>query len=160
MKQNIASKTTLFLATAWMLTALGCGGPANVADVTGTITLGGQPLAHATVTFVPIDASGTLSRAITDAEGRYQLVYDSNFTGATVGEYTVSITTFSSGFPDDDPPKPKVPEKVPAKYNLHTELKATVTSKLNVLDFTLDADGKIIQPDSKEAERNAVFLPC
>lgn len=158
MKQNIITKTALLLSFMWTPVAPGCGGPANVASVTGTVTLDGQPLADATVTFVPVEASGTLSRGTTDAVGRYQLVYDSSYNGAAIGEYTVSISTFSSGLPDADPPQPKIPEKVPAKYNLNSELKAAVTGGRNELDFALDGDGKIIQPDSKEAEQNTGLL--
>jgi len=152
MKQRIVFNMAAVLMV-WVSAVSGCGGPTNVADVTGTITLGQQPLAYATVTFIPADSSGSLARAITDAKGRYQLVYNSNANGAAPGDYKVSVSTFNSGFPDDDPPKPKVLEKVPVKYNLQTELKASVTTGVNTLDFSLDSDGKIIQPDSKEAER-------
>lgn len=140
---------------------MGCGGPANVAEVTGTVTLDGRPLAGATVTFVPVDSSGVLSRGITDSEGKYKLVYDANYTGAAIGDYQVSISTFRGGFPDDDPPRPKVLEQLPTKYNFSTELKTTVVGGVNQIDFPLDSKGKIIQPDSKEAEgRSALFLPC
>ncbi len=159
MKRKLIFTAVSLLVIVAMLVSAGCGGPANVASVTGTVTLGGQPLADATVTFVPV-ASGSLSRAITDANGRYKLVYSSTVQGAEIGEHKVAVTTYSGGDPDGDPPKPKVSERVPVKYNLQTELKATVTSGANVLDFSLDADGPVVQPDSREAERRPASDPC
>src|ERR1044072_958132 len=48
--------------------------PKNVARVKGKVTLGGQPLAGASVTFMPVE-QGSTSRGRTDANGEYVLYY-------------------------------------------------------------------------------------
>src|SRR4051812_35141310 len=54
----------------------GCGGGREFADVGGTVTLNGQPLAEVEVVFVP-DAlkgnTGNNATAFTDAQGHYKL---------------------------------------------------------------------------------------
>ena len=61
----------------------GAGGP-EMADVSGTITLSGEPLANAEVHFLSGEFEGY---GRTNAEGRYSLVR-----GAPVGECSVYIT--------------------------------------------------------------------
>ena len=120
-------------------------GAYGVGSVSGKVTLGGQPLADAIVTFTP-KTSGAPSSAITDASGGYTLRYTRDYDGALVGEHTVTISTYAAANPDDEPPKPEVPEKVPAKYNTKSELLATVKSGSNTLDFPLESGGLIAQP--------------
>jgi hypothetical protein len=125
----------------------GCGQSQNVAEVSGTVTLGGQPLPNAIVKFAPKEA-GVPSFGRTDASGKYRLQYTRDVAGAEIGEHTVSISSYSEGKPDEDPPVPPSPETVPAKYNVNTELTATVKSGSNPIDFALDSQGEIIQPDA------------
>ena len=56
-----------------------------------------------------------------------------------------------SGDPDAEPPKPKVAEKVPAKYNSATELKETVKAGANTFDFELQSGGKIVEPTPEKS---------
>ena len=67
----------------------GCGG--GLAPVSGTVTLDGEPVAGAKVTFLPagpgIPATGT-----TDATGRYQLRIGSGRTGVPRGRYGVTVS--------------------------------------------------------------------
>lgn len=78
--------------------AAGCGGGA-VAPVSGKVTLGGQPLPGAVVTFQPIREDGAaveLAGSIgkTDASGRYELrLIEPDKPGAAVGKHRVSIST-------------------------------------------------------------------
>jgi hypothetical protein len=116
----------------------GCSGPDNVAEVSGTVTLDGQPLSGARVVFNPVAAGGE-SSAITDESGHYTLQYTREHRGAEIGEHVVRITTQSRGDPDADPPQPRVAEKLPAKYHSKTELKATVQKGKNKHDFALDS---------------------
>ena len=124
---------------------MGCGGPGNVAEVSGQVTFDSQPLADATVQFQPI-AGNSPSAAITDSSGHYTLRYTRETEGAEIGEHTVTISTYLSGNEDAEPPRPAVPEKLPQKYNAKTELKATVKAGSNTLDFPLESKGKIVQP--------------
>jgi len=131
----------------------GCSGrPGNVAKkVSGTVTLGGQPLANAKIVFSP--AKGNASFGVTDAEGKYNLLWSEArgrpIEGAVIGEHTVSISTYIPGDPTTKTPKPDVPEKVPYKYREQSgQLKATVKAGANVIDFPLEA-GPVEPPQPK-----------
>lgn len=138
------------VALALVTTFCGCGGPGNVGTVTGTVTLDGQPLPDALVTFTPT-GEGSPSAGRTDSNGVYKLMYTREAEGAELGDHTVRITTYSQGNPDGDPPVAATPEKVPSKYNVKTELKVTVTKGSNTHDFPLDGQGEIA--DHQKLER-------
>ena len=137
------------VATALFVIA-GCGGPKDVGGVSGTVTLGGQPLADAMITFSPTAEGGSSGVGQTDSEGHYTLSYAAGVQGAQQGANEVRITTFREAEPDGDPPQPAVPEKVPAKYNVKTELKVEVKAGSNILDFPLEP-GPIVQPGAAGA---------
>ncbi|MFN9720014.1 MAG: carboxypeptidase-like regulatory domain-containing protein [Planctomycetota bacterium] len=50
----------------------GCGSKLNLAEVTGTVTYQGKPLANATVTFIPT-GEGSLGVAVTSEDGSYRI---------------------------------------------------------------------------------------
>lgn len=107
-------------------------------DVSGKVTLDGQPLANANVVFKSADkrtASG-----VTDGTGTYKLMYDSETTGVTPGPKTVRITVADvgvegGGAAEGAPPAGE--ERIPAKYNRQSELKADVTAANRTFDFEL-----------------------
>jgi hypothetical protein len=141
------------LAICVVFAVVGCSDrPRNVAKkVTGKITLGGQPLANALVTFTPDNGSPSFGR--TDAEGNYNLIWSSQrgrpIEGAQIGEHTVTITTFQLGDPNAKTARAEVPEKVPYKYREEGGFpKATVKAGANVIDFSLEA-GPTEKPQSK-----------
>ena len=113
----------------------GCGGSFDVAPVTGTVTLDGQPLASAEVTFQPQD--GRPSTGLTDQQGRYELVYSRDSKGAMIGSHTVRITTPTVD--DDGNPLPDA-SPLPAKYNIESTLTAQVAAGSNTIDFPLTSD--------------------
>ncbi len=81
------------IAVVGVLTAAGCSSnPAvypEVADVVGVVTLDGQPLEGATVTFAP--EAGRASSGVTDSTGRYSLNYTGSIRGAMLGAHRVMI---------------------------------------------------------------------
>jgi hypothetical protein len=100
----------------------GCSsrGPAIV-HVSGRVTLDGEPLANASISFQPITDKGNASQAATgsygktDADGRYSLqLIDPDQPGALVGKHQVTITTAVAADPASDELKVKAPEKLPA----------------------------------------------
>ena len=151
------SQFTIHLAGGLLLSTLlaGCGGaptPSNVGRVSGHVTLEGQPLPSALVTFSPVEQGATSSLGRTDEDGNYTLVYAQGVDGAHIGQHRVSITTFDEGDPDGDPPRPAVAEKVPAKYNYQTELTADVKAGENSIDFPLKNDGPILATPPEEPD--------
>lgn len=131
----------LAMAGVMALCSVGCDSPENIAQVSGKVTLGGTPLANALVRFQP--AQGSPSAGYTDADGEYMLTYSRSIDGAEIGEHWVSISTYSNGNPDAEPPAPPTPEKVPARYNSNSEIKKTVSKSSNRIDFELEATGPI-----------------
>lgn len=120
-----------FLTSTLAITSAGCRSSdlPDLAEVSGTVTLDGKPLAGATVIFQPVEG-GRSSQGRTDASGRYELVYLRDIEGAIVGQHEVSITTFSEESPE---------ERVPAKYNRQTELLVEVAPGAeNELNFELE----------------------
>lgn len=83
----------------------------------------------------------------TDSNGKYTLQYNRDVPGAEIGEHTVKITTYQPPNPDEDPPLPEVPEKIPLKYNHKSELKKEVASGSNTINFDFKTeDGPVVQP--------------
>ena len=121
--------------------AVGCS-QYETGDVQGVITLDGQPLANATVTFSP--AQGRASIGQTDAEGRYQLRYTNTETGAEFGQHRVSITSAIQGVSaeGDVPGVEGRQELLPARYHADTELTADVKAGSNTIDFALESGGE------------------
>lgn len=72
----------------------GCGGSAGpeLAPAQGTVTLNGQPLAGARVTFVSQQEGGSVGVGTTDAEGHYEISFTAKRMGAMVGPTLVRIS--------------------------------------------------------------------
>ena len=113
----------------------GCSDSAGVlpdlATVSGTVTMGGEPLSGASVLFE--SASGHAASGITDANGRYELQFVGETMGAALGVNTVRITTVL-----DHATPPGYEDPIPSKYNEDSELKVTVEPGANTHDFALD----------------------
>jgi hypothetical protein len=127
-----------FQALLWVPLCLGCQ-PADPAlgRVEGRVTLDGEPLANATVVFVP--TNGRPSGASTDSDGKYVLNYRKGQQGALAGHNIVRILTKRD--PAETPDGrliPAVPERVPLRYNFDSILEFNVVpGKSNVADFDL-----------------------
>jgi hypothetical protein len=123
----------------------------NLVDAYGKVTLDGQPLPSAVVTFETPD--GQFSYGMTDASGEYSLQFDSAVSGVTPGAKIVRISTTrkilglnaddgegeqGSEAPSEDGAKaPAAEERVPAKYNKDSELKIEVTPGQREYNFDL-----------------------
>jgi hypothetical protein len=127
---------------AWAVLALaaaGCGGSGGgppLGKVSGVVTLDGQPLADATVTFTP--AVGRPSQGVTGSDGRYTLAYTADQQGAMVGEHVVRIST--EGYVErTGGAVEQMKERVPLQYNAQSTLTATVKAGTNDLPFQLQS---------------------
>ena len=119
-----------------LLAACGCTGK-KLAPVSGVVKLNGKPLAHATVSFVPVekDAKSTeaplASSGKTNENGEYKLETLGGQTGALVGKHKVSISLLApdAGERDGRPARRgAIADSVPARYNTATTLEFDVTA--------------------------------
>lgn len=149
---------TLFMAllAALMPSFSGCGRPAGYPEtvpVGGRVTLDGEPLDGAVVSFIPV-TGGRSSAGITDSSGRYELFYTWKYKGAVVGPQRVTI---SKQVPDEQHlltaderasqkdghyTRPFI-ETLPERYSgAKSELTAEVKDADNTFNFELTSDGK------------------
>jgi hypothetical protein len=106
----------------------------EVAPVTGRVTLDGQPLASADVSFQP-EGAQRASSGRTNADGRFQLMFKRGQPGALVGEHTVRISVSREIV--------RNPPQIPARYDTQSELRREVKGgEENVFDFELSSDAK------------------
>ena len=126
---------TRFLFVLLLATALGCGGGRKVAPVSGKVTMNGQPLVGAMISFQPDvdsyeDAPGSTGK--TNDKGEYALMTSTGESGARVGKHKVLINLWSTKPGGKDAPTerggPPLEDKVPRRYNDATELTFTVPS--------------------------------
>lgn len=111
-----------------------------VVPVSGKVTLDGQPLVGATLSFQPItDKSSTNQAAMgsygkTDAEGKFTLrLIDPDKPGALVGRHAVTVTTAVSADPASDELKVKQPERLPvAARTKEVEIPVGGTDRANL----------------------------
>ncbi|MGH7199450.1 MAG: carboxypeptidase-like regulatory domain-containing protein [Planctomycetaceae bacterium] len=140
----------------------GCGGGGEgpeLIDVTGTVTMDGEPLPNATVRFLPESTtSGTTTGAggetqyirpatgVTDDDGQYELQYSTAESGAIPGKYRVAISTYRDA--EETPDGEEISgskETVPKVYNIETTLTAEVSAEKSTFDFALKSDAGDIQ---------------
>ena len=137
----------------WVVMLAGCmSNPADYPDlgnVTGTVTLDGQPLTGADVSFFPA-SGGRPTSGKTDTEGRYELRYSGSILGAPLGNNRVSISKLAPD-PNDEPEfvigldgermqidSGKMINVVPENYSgEESDLTANVESGKNTIDFEL-----------------------
>jgi hypothetical protein len=117
---------------AW--SAWGCsrGDGPELAVVRGIVSLDGEPITNASVTFWL--GTGRPSVGVTDASGRYELRFTVNQTGALIGEHRVYISTAT---PQQDDTTPT--ERIPAKFNVKSTLVREVKPGKNIIDFDLQS---------------------
>ena len=112
-----------------LVLVLGCSDTQH-GTVSGVVTLDGQPLAHAHVSFQPTGAElnpGPGSVGRTNDKGEYTLEIVGGGQGAVLGWHKVSIRTGGDGDA----------KAVSAKYNTKSELKCEVKSGHNTANFDL-----------------------
>jgi hypothetical protein len=113
----------------------GCGGPTLV-PVSGTVTLDGQPLAAAYVTFEPVEGELELvSTGVTDSSGRYTLTCGDE-PGAIAGTHRIQLTTIAPGSHADE--LSALPQdKVPSHYQDGTLAHEVPEEGTETADFPL-----------------------
>ncbi|MEZ6069960.1 MAG: carboxypeptidase-like regulatory domain-containing protein [Pirellulales bacterium] len=133
-----------FAATLMLLLALGCGSGEPLGQVSGVVTLAGEPVTNGSVVFENREL-GISVRANLDDQGRYHVrTYDQD--GLPPGDYQVAVTSTRTGSgaspfvgdPADQQPTdtgPAIPEKY---FKIATsDLSAHVDAGPNTIDFPL-----------------------
>jgi hypothetical protein len=140
LSRHLFQSIALFAGFAVAMAAVaGCsrqrGEMPPLGEVSGVVSLDGQPLPRASVAYVPYER-GNASYGLTDDVGRYTLAYGVKQPGAVVGRHRVEIRTGSEGR-DKDGNFVETAERLPAKYHLKSELTATVGPGSNEINFQL-----------------------
>jgi hypothetical protein len=132
--------TSVLLAVLPLLVMSGCGGPDNRAEVSGSISFNGQPLASGSISFVPAEGNKGPSSGGSIVDGRYSVP---RAKGVALGKNRVSILSpvktgrkieFGGGRVEDE-----WVQSIPAKYNEQSELVREIQPGSNRLDFELYA---------------------
>jgi hypothetical protein len=119
------------MSLLFVLALTGCGidDTPPLGDVTGIITLDGQPLEGVIVLFKP--QVGRVATGTTDADGEYELEFAYDVSGCKVGPNTVSL---------EWPLGSTNAKALPTRYTTASELKADVKEGSNKIDFPLVSD--------------------
>ncbi len=105
----------------------------TLAAVSGTITLDGKPLSHATVSFEPPEKGNSRTGSSvgrSNADGVYTLTYTGGHDGAVPGIYTVRIHKTDE----------KGVEVLAKKYHLQSRLKHEVKTGSNTINLDLKSE--------------------
>jgi hypothetical protein len=128
----------------------GCSkGPGDIVDVSGRVTINGNPVEKVGVVFQPIKTDGnnnpgTGSWGVTDKDGRYTLKLQSKDqkAGAVVGKHKVMFENYKEpDDPSDDRPnkiRPKPAVAIPPDFYFHPKFEFDVPSSgTDKADFDL-----------------------
>jgi hypothetical protein len=134
------------VALLLLLLTTGCRDSLDLAPVSGEVTLDGQPLPNAEVTFVPLVPGFEHypeSVGVTNNDGKYQLeVFGSGKIGAMVGKHRVEIRLGESDeltILDDASHYDR--DALPRRYNDESQLEFVVEPiSMNRADFQLDSE--------------------
>lgn len=105
-----------FLALVTLSVTTGCrdASQKQTIPVTGKVNFKGQPLAGATVFFVP--DSGPRATGETNAKGEFRLMTYRPGDGAVVGDFKVGITKYVADPATAKDPVPGMKNEIPEKY--------------------------------------------
>ena len=126
------------LLTVGIALTIGCNKSERppLGTVRGTVTLDGEPLDGAIVSFSPTEG-GRVSQDRTDPKGGFNLIYIGTTRGAKTGKHAVRITTAYESA-DASGQMVEHEEVVPKRYNgKDTELSADIKPGSNTVNFDL-----------------------
>jgi hypothetical protein len=146
---RVASLVTLPILLA--LAGCGKGDYPEMAKVTGTVTYKGKPVPNMMVNFMP--TAGRPSWGKTDADGKFEMIYDADYNGVKMGHHKVYFTppaTATIGGPASKASRKAIAEAagltpeemadIRSKYGLEetTKLEVDVRKDPEVLELKLD----------------------
>ncbi len=131
----------VLLSLAWLVVGCAAKTQPDTYLVSGVVTLDGQPVANASVTFLPRGSTrGSPATCMTDADGKYAFQPERG-QGVRDGEFTVTISRLkelAAGQPEATP-EVGMDNSMPAPYGdpQRTALSANVPAGGAVIDFAL-----------------------
>lgn len=133
-EMSFQKKIVLCLSIGLGMTGCFGGGESlpELTEVTGSISLDGSPLPGASVVFLPEEGGSAF--AMTDEDGKFELMYNRDTSGAVPGSYKVTVSK------EKDPKEPGM-ELIPEKYNEKSTLTAEVKPDVEN-DFQFDLTSK------------------
>jgi len=130
----------------------GKGNYPPLGQVSGRVTLNGQPLSGATVRFAPKDPiygegqggkrlAASVSLGITDDNGNYSLLYVKDVNGAYIGQHKVQI----------EAKDPSGRERLLPEFNSRSTLEREVKAGSQVMDFDVKSNESTANPAATPA---------
>ncbi len=129
-----------FIALLVLVSLTGCG-PSETVPVKGTLLRGGKPLPNYALTFHP--EKGRPSVAVTDAEGKFEMVYTDKLRGVVRGKHKIYVHFAPPPVASYDPALTAAPadaQAIKEKYGSPqtTQKEIEITSPQLDLQLTLD----------------------
>jgi hypothetical protein len=127
----IATVASSILLGFMLLVFAGCGGDSvSLGEVTGVVTVDGQPAEGLEIRFNPAGDAGGTSLGYTKAGGTYELFYGGGGKGAVLGSHTVTVVAAETDGGG-------APVRIPARYNEQSELKFDVKAGKNTYNIEI-----------------------
>lgn len=98
MPPRASCKLSFALALLLPVLASGCGGE-RLVKVSGTVTRHGKPVPHVAINFTP--EKGLRSFALTDQDGRFNMIYTNGQEGVVPGTHKVWVQLQTTGSKED-----------------------------------------------------------
>ena len=119
------------VVAAWTAIGLGgCGSGIRLGEVTGVVTLNGQPTSGLQVQFDPQDISRPSSLGFTRADGTYRLQSSIHEPGAVLGVHTVRVRAAEGG-------EGASPVVIAKRYNDESTLTCAVKAGTNTYNIEI-----------------------
>ncbi|MDB4766241.1 carboxypeptidase-like regulatory domain-containing protein [bacterium] len=116
----------------------------GLAEVSGIVRLDAKPLADANVIFESEDE--TFSYGTTNSDGKYSLMFNSEKSGVLTGEKVVRIQLGRIAEDGEIKSPASGLAELPESYHQESQLRATVNSGVQTIDFELNSDGSTTSP--------------
>jgi hypothetical protein len=145
----IARRATLIFWGTLILP--GCSSTNKLIDVEGVVLLDNEPVAEATVLFIPDGGTGQPAHGMTDENGKFQLTTFKDNDGALPGSYKVTVT---KSVPPPQPPEadPGDSKSAVAHFKAIKEQKKVksplptiyANAQTTPFRYTVPVDGKVV----------------
>jgi len=117
---------------------VGCGGGKELNEISGSVTLDGEPVKEGSIQFLPTGEGTPEGANIVD--GKYTAKVSPGSSKVKITAMKAHPTEKTPSIEPGEPDVPKMIEAVPAKYNTETTLTVEVAKDGETHDFTLTTE--------------------